>query len=148
MKLLKNAALAAAVALSVGFIGACSDEVPASTTTTTEYSTTVPAIYVAPPVTTSSATTTTQYPKGTVTSITPLYSNVVTRPSVVMVPTTAPVLVQASPPVVQIAPVVMTPIPSQTTTSSSWGNGVTEQKRTTTSVDGSVQNQTTSWYGD
>jgi hypothetical protein len=46
MKLLKNVALAAAVAVSVGFVGACASAVP-PTTTTTETSTT------APPVTTS-----------------------------------------------------------------------------------------------
>ena len=52
----------------------------------------------------------------------------------------APVVL-AAPPVVQVAPV-----PSRTTTSTSWGNGATEQKRTTTSVDGSVQNQTTTTW--
>ena len=72
MKLLKNVAFAAAIAVSVGFVGACADEVP-PTTTTTEYSTTAPAVYVSPPVTTSSTTTTTQYPNGTVTSTTPSY---------------------------------------------------------------------------
>ena len=40
MKLLKNVALAAAVAVSVGFVGACASAVP-PTTTTTESSTTV-----------------------------------------------------------------------------------------------------------
>ena len=100
MKFLKNVAFAAAIAVSVGFIGACAEGVP-PTTTTTEYSTTTPAVYVAPPVTTSGTmTTTTQYPNGTVTSTTPVYSSVETSPPVVMVPTAivavvmAPVLVE------------------------------------------------------
>jgi hypothetical protein len=58
MKLLKNVALAAAVAVSVGFVGACASAVP-PTTTTTESSTT------APPVTTTKTTTTTSCPAGT-----------------------------------------------------------------------------------
>ena len=57
MKLLKNVALAAAVAVSVGFVGACASAVP-PTTTTTESSTT------APPVTTSHTTATTTCPAG------------------------------------------------------------------------------------
>ena len=173
MKLLNNLAIAAVVTVSVGFLGACA-EVPAQTTSTTEYSTTAPGpVYVAPPVATSS-TTTTQYPNGTVTSTTPGYTSVVTSPSVVMVPSpaTAETTVYddgvvrkkvtttdydtydstddpAEPePVVQVAPAVVQPVPSQTTTSTSWGNGATEQKRTITSVDGSVQNQTTTtWNG-
>lgn len=60
----------------------------------------------------------------------------------------APV-VQVPPPVVQVpAPVVVAPASdaSQTTTSTSWGNGTVEEKRTTRSVDGQVQNQsTTTW---
>jgi hypothetical protein len=179
LKLLNTVSLAAVAAISIGFLGACA-EVPAQTTT--EYSTTAPGpVYVAPPVTTGSSTTTTQYPNGTVTSTTPVYSrSVVTSPSVVMIPSPgtlgttrttvydhgvvrkqvtttdynsydstyapvvpAPVLLTA-PPVVQIAPV-----PSQTTTSTSWDNGATEQKKTTTSVDGSVQNRTTTtWNGN
>lgn len=137
MRLLKNVALAAAIAVSVVFMGACAEEVP-PTTTTTEYSTTAPAVYVAPPpITTSSTTTTTQYPNGTVMSTTPGYSTVVTGAPVVMAP--SPVL----------APVVMAPGPVETTTSSNWGNGTTVQKRTTTSADGSVQKQTTtSWDGN
>jgi len=177
IKLLNHIALAAVVAVSVGFLGACA-EVPAQTTTTTEYSTSAPGpVYVAPPVTTGS-TTTTQYPNGTVTSTTPGYTSVVTSPSVVMVPSSAAAettkttvyddgVVQkkvtttdydtydstddpAEPePAVQVAPAVVQPVPSQTTTSTSWGNGATEQKRTTTSVDGSVQNQTTTtWNGN
>ena len=173
LKLLNNLAIAAVVTVSVGFLGACA-EVPAQTTSTTEYSTTAPGpVYVAPPVATSS-TTTTQYPNGTVTSTTPGYTSVVTSPSVVMVPSpaTAETTVYddgvvrkkvtttdydtydstddpAEPePVVQVAPAVVQPVPSQTTTSTSWGNGATEQKRTITSVDGSVQNQTTTtWNG-
>ena len=58
MKLLKNVALAAAIAVSVGFVGACASAVP-PTTTTTESSTT------APPVTTTKTTTTTTCPAGT-----------------------------------------------------------------------------------
>jgi len=96
MKLLKNVALAAVIAASIGFVGACADQVPATTTTTTEYSTTAPApVYVAPPITTSSSTTTTQYPNGTVTSTTPVYSSVVANPPVVMVPSSAPVVMMA-----------------------------------------------------
>jgi hypothetical protein len=62
----------------------------------------------------------------------------------------APV-VQAPPPVVQVPPpVVVAPNPnaSQTTTSTSWGNGAVEQKRTTRSVNGQVQNQTTTTWGN
>jgi hypothetical protein len=68
------------------------------------------------------------------------------------VPAPATVM-QVPPPVVQVpaavvqvpAPVIVAPASeaSQTTTSTSWGNGAVEQKRTTTSVDGQVQNQTT-----
>ncbi len=52
------------------------------------------------------------------------------------VPAPAPV-VEVPPPVVQIpAPVVVAPTSeaSQTTTSTSWGNGAVEQKRTTTTT--------------
>jgi hypothetical protein len=66
------------------------------------------------------------------------------------VPAPAPV-VQVPPPVVQIpAPVVVAPasVASQTTTSTSWGNGAVEQKRTTTSVDGQVQHQTTTTWNN
>src|SRR5271167_1524230 len=66
------------------------------------------------------------------------------------VPAPAPV-VQVPPPVVQIpAPVVVAPTSeaSQTTTSTSWGNGAVEQKRTTTSVDGQVQHQTTTTWNN
>jgi hypothetical protein len=68
------------------------------------------------------------------------------------VPVPAPVVEQAPPAVVQVpAPVVMAPAAGQTTTSStSWGNGAIEQKRTTESVngDGTVQNRTTTtWNG-
>jgi hypothetical protein len=66
------------------------------------------------------------------------------------VPAPAP-LVQVPPPVVQVpAPVVVAPASdaSQTTTSTSWGNGAVEQKRTTRSVDGQVQNQTTTTWGN
>ena len=56
MKLLKNVALAAAVAVSVGFVGACA--VPPTTTTTVTSTT-------APPVTTSNTTTSTTCPAGT-----------------------------------------------------------------------------------
>jgi len=66
------------------------------------------------------------------------------------VPAPAPV-VQVPPPVVQIpAPVVVGPTSeaSQTTTSTSWGNGAVEQKRTTTSVDGQVQHQTTTTWNN
>src|ERR1039458_2515140 len=71
MKLLKNVALAAAVAVSVGFVGACASAVP-PTTTTTESSTTAPPATTshtyyttAPPVTTSHTTATTTCPAGT-----------------------------------------------------------------------------------
>ncbi len=64
--------------------------------------------------------------------------------TVVQVP--SPSVVQVPAAVVQVpAPVIVAPASeaSQTTTSTSWGNGIVEQKRTTTSVDGQVQNQTT-----
>jgi hypothetical protein len=71
MKLLKNVALAAAVAVSVGFVGACASAVP-PTTTTTESSTTAPPVTTshtyyttAPPVTTTNTTTSTTCPAGT-----------------------------------------------------------------------------------
>jgi hypothetical protein len=71
MKLLKNVALAAAVAVSVGFVGACASAVP-PTTTTTESSTTAPPVTTshtyyttAPPVTTNRTTATTTCPAGT-----------------------------------------------------------------------------------
>jgi len=69
------------------------------------------------------------------------------------VPAPAPIVEQAPPPVVEVpaAPVVMAPAAGQTTTSStSWGNGAIEQKRTTETVngDGTVQNRTTTtWNG-
>ena len=66
------------------------------------------------------------------------------------VPAPAPV-VQVPPPVVQVpAPVVVAPTSdaSQTTTSTSWGNGAVEQKRTTRFVDGQVQNQTTTTWSN
>jgi hypothetical protein len=62
----------------------------------------------------------------------------------------APV-VQVPPPVVQVTPpVVVAPDSeaSQTTTSTSWGNGAVEQKRTTRSVDGQIQNQTTTTWSN
>jgi hypothetical protein len=64
------------------------------------------------------------------------------------VPVPAPVVL--APPVVQVpAPVVMAPVPSQTTTTMSWGNGAVEQKKTTTDLDGTVQNRTTTtWNGN
>jgi hypothetical protein len=66
------------------------------------------------------------------------------------VPAPAPI-VQAPPPLVQVPPpVVVAPNSnaSQTTTSTSWGNGAVEQKRTTRTVDGQVQNQTTTTWGN
>ncbi len=62
-----------------------------------------------------------------------------------------PAVVQAPPPqIVQVpAPVVVAPpapVANQTTSSTSWGNGAVEQKRTTTDVDGSVQNRTTTTW--
>jgi hypothetical protein len=66
------------------------------------------------------------------------------------VPAPAPV-VQVPPPVVQVPPpVVVTPnsTASQTTTSTSWGNGTVQQRKTSRSVDGQVQNQTTTTWGN
>jgi hypothetical protein len=119
MRVLKNVALAAAIAVSVGFLSACADQAPPKTTTI-EYSTTAPATYVAPPQSTSSTATTNQYPDGTVTtSTTPVYSNVVTRPALVMVPSSPPV--RMMPPTIVQVPnsAVMAPVSSETTTSTS-----------------------------
>ncbi len=114
MKLLNHVVLAAVVAISVGFAGACA-EVPAQTTTTTEYSTSAPGpVYVAPPVTTGSSTTTTQYTNGTVTSTTPGYTSVVTNPSVVMAPSSAA---------------------AETTKTTVYDDGVVQKKVTTTDYD-------------
>jgi hypothetical protein len=70
MKVLRNIALAAVVAASVGFLGACAYETP-PTTTTTEYSTTAPPVTTshtyyttAPPVTTTNTTMNTTCPAG------------------------------------------------------------------------------------
>jgi hypothetical protein len=65
---------------------------------------------------------------------------------VVQVP--APV-VQLPPAVVQVpAPVAVAPEASQTTTSTSWGNGAVEQQRTTKSVNGQSENQTTTTWNN
>jgi len=65
------------------------------------------------------------------------------------VPAPAPI-VQVPPPVVEVpAPVVVaSPGLSQTTTSTSWGNGTVEQKKTTRSADGTLEHQTTTTWND
>lgn len=63
----------------------------------------------------------------------------------------APAIVQLPPPIVQVpAAVVVAPASetSHTTTSTSWGNGAVEQNRTTRSVDGQLQNQTTTTWNN
>src|ERR1700676_1167652 len=59
-------------------------------------------------------------------------------------------VMQAPPAIVQVpAPVVVPADPSQTSTSTSWGNGAVVQKQTTNSVDGSVERHTTTtWDND
>jgi hypothetical protein len=66
------------------------------------------------------------------------------------------VMVTSSPPVMMMTPAivqvpnsaVMAPVPGETTTSTNWGNGATEQNRTTQSADGSVQKQTTTTWNE
>jgi hypothetical protein len=69
-------------------------------------------------------------------------------PPVVQVP--APVVVATSPPAVVAPPpvVVASPASSQTTTSTSWGNGIVQQKKTTRLGDGTVEHQTTTNWND
>jgi hypothetical protein len=77
----------------------------------------------------------------------PAPAPVVQVPPIVQVPR----VVQVPPAVVQVpAPVIVAPASeaSQTTTSTSWGNGAVEQKKTTRSVDGQVQNQTTTTWNN
>jgi hypothetical protein len=59
-------------------------------------------------------------------------------------------VMQAPPTIVQVpAPVVVSSDPSQTSTSTSWGNGAVVQKQTTNSVDGAAERHTTTtWNND
>jgi hypothetical protein len=59
-------------------------------------------------------------------------------------------VMQAPPTIVQVPATVVVPSdPSQTSTSTSWGNGAVVQKQTTNSVDGAAERHTTTtWNND
>jgi hypothetical protein len=66
---------------------------------------------------------------------------------IVQVP--APVVVAAPAPVVRVPAPVVVAGPASTTTSTSWGNGLVEQKKTVTAVDGTpIQKQTTTTWNN